>query len=73
MSAEYRYTVTIQRRGVRVPRYQIFVIRAVVGLGIAVVMSRFFFQRIEPLTVGGLAIFLVGMSYVTEYFRNRKK
>lgn len=54
------------------PRYQVFVIRAVVGLGIAVIMSRFFFQRINPLTVGGLAVFLVGMSYVTEWFRNRK-
>ena len=55
------------------PKYQIFVIRAIVGLGIAVVMSRFFFHRIDPFTVGGLAIFMVGMAYVTEYFRNRPK
>ena len=55
------------------PRYQVFIIRAIVGLGIAVVMSRFFFHRIDTMTVGGLAIFLVGMSYTTEYFRNRKK
>lgn len=53
------------------PRYQVFVIRAIVGLGIAVVMSRFFFQRIDAISVGGLTIFLVGMSYVTEWFRNR--
>jgi len=55
------------------PRYQVFVIRAVVGLGIAVMMSRFFFHRIDPMTVGGLAVFMVGMSYMTEWFRNRKK
>jgi len=55
------------------PKFQILVIRLVVGLVIAVVMSRFFFGEITPLSVGGLMIFLVGMAYVTEYFRNRNK
>jgi len=55
------------------PKFQILVIRLVVGLVIAVVMSRFFFGQITPLSVGGLMIFLVGMAYVTEYFRNRNK
>ena len=52
--------------------FNIFVIRAIIGLAIAVMMSRFFFQQINPVTVGLLAIFLVGMAYVSEYFRNRK-
>ena len=54
-------------------KFHILVIRLVVGLVIAVVMSRFFFGEITPISVGGLMIFLVGMAYVTEYFRNRKK
>jgi hypothetical protein len=53
--------------------FNIFVIRAIVGLAIAAMMSRFFFQQINPVTVGLLAVFLVGMAYVSEYFRNRKK
>ena len=53
--------------------FNIFVIRAIIGLAIAVMMSRFFFQQINPVTVGLLAVFLVGMAYVSEYFRNRKK
>ena len=54
-------------------KFNILVIRLVVGLVIAVVMSRFFFGEITPVSVGGLMIFLVGMAYVTEYLRNRSK
>ena len=54
-------------------KFHILVIRLVIGLVIAVVMSRFFFGAITPVAVGGLMIFLVGMAYVTEYMRNRKK
>ncbi len=54
-------------------KFNILVIRLVIGLGIAVVMSRFFFGAITPLSVAGLMIFLVGMAYVTEYMRNRNK
>ncbi|MBI9083337.1 MAG: hypothetical protein JEZ11_07030 [Desulfobacterales bacterium] len=53
--------------------FQIFVIRAIVGLAIAALLSRFFFQAINPVSVGLLAVFLVGMSYVSQYFRNRRK
>jgi hypothetical protein len=55
------------------PKFNILVIRLIVGLVIAVVMSRFFFGQITPISVGGLMIFLVGMAYVTEYMRNRNK
>ena len=40
-------------------KFHILVIRLIVGLVIAVVMSRFFFGEITPLSVGGLMIFLV--------------
>jgi hypothetical protein len=55
-----------------VSRFNIFVIRAILGIAFAVFMIRFFFGRIEPIYVAGLAIFIVGMAYVSEYFRNRR-
>ena len=55
------------------PRFNIFVIRAILGAAFAVFMTRFFFGRVEPIYVIGLAIFIVGMAYVSEYFRNRPK
>jgi hypothetical protein len=47
-----------------------FLIRALLGVGLAIIISRFFFHR---LTVGTIliAIFLVGMAYVSEYARKK--
>jgi hypothetical protein len=47
-----------------------FIIRALLGVGLAIIISRFFFRR---LTVGTIliAIFLVGMTYVSEYARKK--
>ena len=53
------------------PKYQIFVIRVLLGVAFAVLISKFFFQNINIFIVTGLGIFLVGMAYVLEYFRNR--
>ncbi|MEK6194762.1 MAG: hypothetical protein N2F24_11120 [Deltaproteobacteria bacterium] len=53
--------------------YTIIIMRVILGVFFAVMLARFFYGRIEPMWVVGLAIFLVGMSYVTEYFRNRKR
>ena len=39
----------------------------------AVVITRFFYGRVAPLYVAGLTIFLMGMSYVTEYYRSKKR
>jgi len=35
-------------------------------------MTRFFYGKVDIIYVAGLAIFLVGMAYVLEYFRKRK-
>lgn len=51
----------------------IFVIRAILGAAFAVLLSRFFYPRANIVYVIALGIFLVGMSYVMEYFRNKKK
>ena len=55
------------------PNFNIMVMRVILGVVFAVFLTRFFYGRVEPVWVVGLAIFLVGMSYITEYFRNRKR
>jgi uncharacterized membrane protein HdeD (DUF308 family) len=52
--------------------FQIFVIRAVLGVMIAVVITRAFYGSIHPVYVAGLAIIMVGLAYFAEYLRNRK-
>jgi len=61
------------RRDIRVNSFQIFFIRAIVGAGFAVLLTRIFHPEANFAWVVGLGILLVGMSYVTTYLRNRKK
>jgi uncharacterized membrane protein HdeD (DUF308 family) len=56
-----------------VVQFNIFIIRAVFGAVFAVVLTRMFYGKVEIVYVAGLAVFLVGMAYVLEYFRKRKK
>ncbi len=51
---------------------QIFVIRAILAVVFAVVATRMFFGKIEPLNIAGLAIILLGLAYFAEYLRHRK-
>ncbi len=51
--------------------FQIFVIRAILGAAIAMVLTRMFFGRTELVYIAGLAVILVGLAYVQEYFRKR--
>ena len=51
----------------------IFTIRAIVGIFAAVIMTRFFHPKSGIIEILALAIFLVGMAYVMEAFRKRKK
>jgi len=53
--------------------FNIIIMRVILGAFFAVILTRFFFGRVEPVYVVGLAIFMFGMSYVTEYFRSRKR
>ncbi len=55
-----------------VNRLNIFAIRAVLGAVFAVILSRLFYPQAHMVHAAGLGIFLVGMAYVMEYFRNRK-
>jgi len=57
----------------KLPNFSIMVMRVILGVVFAFFLTRFFYGRVEPMWVAGVAIFLVGMSYVTEYFRNRKR
>jgi uncharacterized membrane protein YcaP (DUF421 family) len=53
--------------------FQIFAIRAIVGLAFAAIVTRMFYGRINLIYVVGLAIILVGLAYFAEYLRKRKK
>ncbi len=53
-------------------RFNIFVIRAIVGAVFAVVLMRFFHPQAHPVYIAGLGIFMVGMSYFFNYLRKKK-
>jgi hypothetical protein len=54
-------------------QFHIFIIRAILGAGFAVILSRMFFPEFNIIYVAGLGIILVGLAYFAEYLRNRKK
>jgi uncharacterized membrane protein HdeD (DUF308 family) len=56
-----------------VTQFNIFIIRAVFGAVFAVVLTRMFYGKVEIVYVVGLAVFLVGMAYVMEYFRKKRE
>lgn len=51
----------------------IFVIRAILGVMFAVLLTRFFYPKATMLGTAGFAIGLVGLAYITERFRKRRK
>ena len=54
-------------------RFNIFLIRAILGTVFAVVLLRFFYQKTNLVYTAALGIFLVGMAYFLDYLRKRKK
>ena len=52
--------------------FQIFVIRAIVGLGVAVVITRMFRGEVQIPYAAGLAIIIVGLAYFAEWLRKRR-
>jgi len=54
-------------------KFNIFIMRAILAAFFAVILTRFFYGRVELFYVVGLAIFLMGMFYVTEYYRRKKQ
>jgi hypothetical protein len=56
-----------------VAQFNIFIIRAVIGAVFAVVLTRMFYGKVEIVYVTGLAVFLVSMAYIMEYFRKKRR
>jgi len=54
-------------------RFYVFIIRAILGAGFAVILSRMFYPDANPIYVAGLGFILVGLAYFAEYLRHRKK
>jgi hypothetical protein len=56
-----------------VTKLHMFMIRAILGLFFAVIITRFFYGKLEPLYIAGLAILMVGLAYFAEFLRHRKE
>jgi len=52
--------------------FNVFVIRAILGIVFAVVLTRLFYPATNVIYVIGLAVFLIGMAYFFEYLRKNK-
>ena len=61
------------KQGTDMSDFNIFVIRAILGAAIAVVLGRMFYPEAPIPYVVGLGVILVGLAYFAEYLRNRKK
>jgi len=55
-----------------VNQLSIFIVRTVVGLAFAAIVTRIFFGKIDPVYVVGLASIMVGLAYLAEFLRKRK-
>jgi len=51
----------------------LFFIRAILGVAIAVVITRMFRGEVSAIYVAGLAVILVGLAYALEHYRKRKR
>ncbi|MCU0558768.1 MAG: hypothetical protein MUD16_01045 [Desulfobacterales bacterium] len=54
-------------------QFYVFLIRAVLGVAFAVIITRMFRGDAGIHYVAGLAIILVGLAYFAQYLRNRRK
>lgn len=53
--------------------WQIFIIRAIMGAVFGVILSRFFYPKAPLIFIILLCMILVGLAYLTQYLRQRKK
>jgi uncharacterized membrane protein HdeD (DUF308 family) len=56
-----------------VTNWQIFIIRAIMGVVFGVILSRFFYPNAPLIFIILLCMILVGLAYLTQYLRQRKK
>jgi uncharacterized membrane protein YoaK (UPF0700 family) len=56
-----------------VTNWHIFIIRAIMGVVFGVVLSRFFYPNAPLIFIIFLCVILVGLAYLTQYLRQRKK
>ena len=50
----------------------IFIMRAILGVVFAMVVTRMFYGDVHITKIAGLAVILVGLAYFAEYLRHRK-
>jgi heme/copper-type cytochrome/quinol oxidase subunit 4 len=59
--------------GIIMNPFILFFIRAILGVAIAVVITRMFRGEVSAIYVTGLAVILVGLAYALEHYRKRKR
>jgi hypothetical protein len=59
-------------RGEALNRLIVFAVRLAAGVVISFLLVKMFFPNAGLIHVAGLCMFLVGMAYVSEYFRRKK-
>jgi uncharacterized membrane protein HdeD (DUF308 family) len=64
-------TVSLREEN-KLNQFQLFIIRAILGLFVAVVITRIFTGVIHVPYILGLAVILVGLAYFSEYLRQRR-
>jgi len=52
---------------------EIFLIRLVLSIFFAFILSRFFFENMPMIKVFGLALILLGVAYLLEFLRKRNR
>jgi hypothetical protein len=62
----------IEKEQQPVRSFNIFVIRALLGVVFAVIATRMWYGSVEVPYVIGLAVILVGLAYFAEFLRHRK-
>jgi F0F1-type ATP synthase assembly protein I len=56
-----------------VTNWQIFIIRAIMGVVFGVILSKFFYPNAPLIFIILLCMVLVGLAYLTQYLRQRNK
>jgi F0F1-type ATP synthase assembly protein I len=57
----------------QVSQFNILVVRVILGVVFGIFLSRFFYPNAPLVFIIGLVLILVGLAYLSEYLRNRKK
>jgi hypothetical protein len=65
-------SIIIRKGSATMNRFYVFILRAILSVVFAVILSRIFFTDMNRMYVVALAVFLILAAYFSEVIRNRK-